>query len=126
MWPLKKLDAQVIDMHRALTGFGALLLLVVLAGCSSVPGGGVTSTVQSREVVLSGQHPQDDFLGARLVAIAADGTTTILCFQMGDYLQASPGGYFESDAYGREGLQLISASAEKHEARFVRTWCETK
>jgi hypothetical protein len=31
----------------------------------------------------------------RAAAIADDGTTTILCFQMGDYLQASPGGYFE-------------------------------
>jgi hypothetical protein len=115
---------QGLQNCHAMKNFIALLMLVALAGCSSAPLYSVSH--HQREVVLSGLHPQDDFLGARLVAIADDGTTTILCFQMGDYLQASPGGYFESDAYGREGLQLISASAEKHEARFIRRWAEAK
>jgi hypothetical protein len=104
----------------------AILLLGLMVGCSSVPGGRITHSLYTREVALSHRRPQDDFLKAKLVAIAEDGTTTIQCVETGDTLRAAPGEFFASGPYGTHGLQLISASAEKHEARLLRTWCETK
>ena len=122
--------APVADLALAVTGrmrkIFVTLWLGLMVSCSSVPNGRVTSRTYIREVVLSWQHPEDDFLKARLVAVAQDGTTTIEVISTGDTLRAAPGGYFASTAYGTQGLKLISASAEKHEARFLRTWCVTK
>src|SRR5689334_8902392 len=102
----------------------AILLLGLMVGCSSVPGGGITSSTYTREIVLSRRRPQNDFAKARLVTIAEDGTTTIQCVETGDTLRAAPGEFFAPGPYGTHGLQLISASAEKKEAHLVRTWCE--
>lgn len=104
----------------------AILLLGLMVGCSSFPGGRITHSLYTREVTLSRQHPQDDFLKAKLVAIAEDGMTTIQCVETGDTLRADPGEFFAPGPYGTQGLQLISASAEKQEAHFLRTWCKTK
>lgn len=103
-----------------------MLLLGLMVGCSSVPGGRITHSLYAREIVLSRQHSKDDFLKAKLVAIAEDGTTTIQCVGTGDTLRAAPGEFFAPGPYGTQGLQLISASADKHEAHLLRTWCETK
>ena len=80
----------------------------------------------SREIVLSKGHPKDNHIRARLLGIAADGTTTIQVLQSGEELQARPGDYFVSAEYGRKGLQLISASAEKHEARLQMNWSDSR
>ena len=117
-----------------MTRFIVILSLGLAAGCSSVPsyritplsGGRITHSLYQREILLSRQHPQDDFLRAKLVAIAEDGTTTIQAAETGEILRAAPGEYFTPGPYGTQGLQLISASAEKHEAHFVRIWCETR
>jgi hypothetical protein len=77
-------------------------------------------------VVLSQKHPVDDFINARLVTIAKDGATTIEVAETGERLTAAPGEYFVSSAYGTEGLQLVSASADRNEAHLVRSWCVTK
>jgi hypothetical protein len=112
--------------HRAMSRLLAILFLGLMVGCSSVPGGRIMHSLYTREVVLSRQHPQDDLLKAKLVAIAEDGTTTIQCIETGDTLRAVPGEFFSPGPYGTQGLQLISASADKHEAHLLRTWCETK
>jgi len=104
----------------------SMLLLGLMVSCSSVPNGRVTSRTYIREVVLSRERSEDDFLKAKLVGVAEDGTTTITVAPTGETLRAVPDGYFVSTAYGTHGLKLISASAEKQEARFLRTWCETK
>jgi hypothetical protein len=111
-----------------MTRFPVTLLLGPMVGCSSapVPLAGLTFSQHSREVVLSREHPQDDFLKAKLVAIANDGTTTIQSLEDGDTLRAAPGRFFAPGPYGSEGLQLLSASAAKHEPRLLRTWCESK
>jgi hypothetical protein len=98
--------------------FLIILLFGFVAGCAF--NNHDTISEMSREVVLSRGHPQDDILGARLVDVAPDGTTTIQVVSSGSKLTAAPGGYFVSDEYGRIGLQLVSSSAEKHEARFIR------
>lgn len=109
-----------------------VLVIGLMGGCSSAPRGRIihvrstTRTTYTREVVLSRQHPKDDFLKARLVTVAEDGTTTIEAGSTHDLLRAAPGHFFSSTNYGTEGLQLISASAQTQEARFLRTWCETK
>ena len=104
----------------------ATLSFGLVIGCSSVPGDRITHSLYTREVVLSRQHPQDNFLRAKLVAIAEDGTTTIQYVETGDTLRTVPGEFFAPGPYGAQGLQLISASADKHEAHLLRTWCETK
>ena len=104
----------------------ARLLIILLFGLTV----GCVSTKQNtireygREIVFSREHPENDFIGARLVRIADDGTTTIQVIPAGPELRAVLGGYFVSGEYGRHGLQLISASAEKHEARLLRRWAE--
>ena len=104
----------------------AIILLGLFVGCSTVPLRLGSNRHYHRDVVLSRQHPQDDFLKVRLVAIAEDGTTTIEVNSTGETLRAAPGKYFVSKAYGTQGLRLISASDEKHEARFLLTWAGTK
>lgn len=101
------------------------LLIGLVVGCS-VPGGRMTHSIRICEVVLSRHHPVDDFLGAKLIAIADDGTTTIEVISTCERLRAAPGLYFAPGPYGTQGLRLVCASAEKQEARLLRTWCETK
>jgi hypothetical protein len=103
-----------------------LVLIAFMAGCSSTGIPGTTHTSYSREVVLSPKHPEDEFIKARLVKVARDGTTTIEVTETGETLTAAPGEYFVSSAYGRVGLQLLSASADRNEVRLLRAWCETK
>jgi hypothetical protein len=96
-----------------------ILLFGLTVGCTSNK---YTSVEGKFEVVLSATHSQDDSIGAKLVSISADGTTIIQVIKSGRILQAPVGGYFTSGGYGRIGLQLISASTEKHEARLLRRW----
>lgn len=117
-WPLLTL------VQRSLS---IIPLIVVLASCSLAPRAPlVSSTGYQREVVLSQKHPEDGFIKAKLVTIAKDGTTTIEVTKTGERLTAAPGEYFVSSAFGRVGLQLLSASADKNEIRLLRAWCETK
>ena len=95
----------------------ATLILGLVAGCASVD----TCSIYSREFVLSPQQPQDKVSKARLVQIAADGTTTIRSLITGETLHAQPGGFFTPGPYGTEGLRLISVSVEKQEAHFEQT-----
>src|SRR5215510_3597003 len=108
-------------MHRAI-----LILLVALSsGCSSVPDGHTGFTLYSRKIVLSREHPRDDFIKARLISIAEDGTTRIQAVTFGEILEAPVGGYFVgTNGYGTEGLRLISASTRTGEAHLIRKWCE--
>ena len=103
-----------------------LILIAFVAGCSSAGIPGTMHATYSREVVLSPKHPEDDFIKARLIKIASDGTTTIEVTKTGETLTAGPGEHFVSSAYGTEGLQLLSVSADRSEARLLRAWCETK
>jgi hypothetical protein len=77
-----------------------------------------------REITLNRQQPSNSFIGARLVEIASDGTTTIEILETTNRLQAGVGAFFTSEDYGRSGLQVLSASFERQEVRLVRTWCE--
>jgi hypothetical protein len=99
-----------------------ILLLGFMVGCASTSH--VTIRELSRDIVLSSTHPEDAFIRAKLIGIASDGTTTILVTPSGPELRAAVGDYFVSSEYGSHGLQLVSASAEKHEARFLRRWAE--
>jgi hypothetical protein len=103
----------------------AILLLGFLAACSSAPHPNerLSFVLRTKEILLSRQHLEDDFIKARLVSIAQDGATTIQSLETGDILQAAPGEYFAPGPYGFRGLQLLSASAEMHEAHLLRTWC---
>ncbi len=100
-----------------------LAVIGFVAGCSSAR---IIHTSYSREVALSPKHPEDDFINARLVRVARDGTTTIEVIESGETLTAAPGQFFVSGAYGTVGLQLLSASADRNEVRLLRAWCETK
>lgn len=93
-------------------------LAVLLVGCASHKS--VTFAEFSREVILSNAHPEDSYIDAKLMDIAPDGTVTIQVLKTGHILQAPIGGYFVSGEYGRIGLQVISASSEKHEAKLLR------
>ncbi len=100
-------------------------LVLLIVGCSStrrIPG----NYHYAREVVLSEKHPEDALLGARLIEIAKDGSTTIEVTETGEKLTAAPGGYFASRAYGTEGLQLLSVSADRAEVRLRRAWAEIR
>jgi hypothetical protein len=81
-------------------------------------------TLMSREIRLSKQQPSDSFLGARLVEVASDGTTTIEILKTTNRLRAAVGAFFTSSEYGRSGLQVLSASSERQEVRLERTWCQ--
>ena len=83
-----------------------------------------THTLMKREITLSKQQPSDTFLGARLIEVAADGTTTIEVLKTTNRLRTAVGAFFTSPEYGRSGLQVLSASAERQEVRLQRTWCE--
>ena len=104
-----------------MTTWLTFIVILLTAGCSFAPGRRVPSPVQ-KEIVLSRDHPQDGELGARLVGIADDGTTTITVFKTGETNSAQPGAYFVSRYYGKQGLLLVSASHQSWEARFLRTW----
>jgi hypothetical protein len=115
---------------ESMTRYFTLILLVLVAGCSSY-----SHVLRSREIVLSPEHPWDAFINASIVSIADDGTTIIRTTDSATVkqLQAVPGGFFAPhpyqtndlrSVYGFHGLQLISASAEKHEAHLLRLWCE--
>jgi hypothetical protein len=102
-----------------------ILPLALAASCSFVPGGRIGFTLHSREIVLSSEHHENDFLKAKLVSIAEDGTTRIQTLTSGETLEAPVGGYFVgTNAYGSQGLRLVSASRQEGEARFKRMWCE--
>jgi hypothetical protein len=109
-----------------------ILLVVVVAGCSrlaeySAPREGFACVLHEREVVLTTEHPEDDFLKAKLVSIAEDGRTRIKVLASGETLESSVGSYFVgTNAYGLRGLYLVSASRQKGEARFLRTRSEGK
>ena len=77
-----------------------------------------------REITLSKQQPYDALLGARLIEVASDGTTTIEILMTTNQLQAGVGAFFTAPQYGRSGLKVLSASHERQEARLERTWCE--
>ena len=81
-------------------------------------------TLMAREITLSKQQPSDSFLGARLVEVASDGTTTIEVLKTTNRLRAAVGAFFPSPEYGRAGLQVLSASHERQEVRLERRWCE--
>ena len=98
-----------------------LILAFLLAGCVSE-----TISEMSREIVLSAEHPENNFIRAKLVGIAADGTTTIRVLPSGPELQAKVGGYFVSEEFGKHGLELVSAFAEKQEAHLVQYSAEFK
>jgi hypothetical protein len=80
--------------------------------------------LMKREITLSKQQPFDHFLGARLIEVASDGTTTIEILNTTNRLQAAVGVFFTSPEYGRSGLKVLSASHERQEVRLERTWCE--
>ncbi len=98
-----------------------IILCVTGSGCSFNQ---VTIREYQKDILLSKAHSQDDFIGARLIWIGGDGTTKIHVISTGRELKAKPGSYFVSKEYGTEGLQLISASAEKGEARLVARWAD--
>ena len=117
-------DEQMIMTLRPKLRARCILLLALAAGCSSSPHGRIVHSHHTREVVLSGEHPTDDFIKARLVAIAEDGTTRILALPSGETLEAPVGGYFVgTNAYGTRGLRLISASSQTGEARLEWMTC---
>jgi hypothetical protein len=80
--------------------------------------------LKEREITLNKQKPFDAFIGARLIEIASDGTTTIEILETTNRLRAGVGAFFASEGYGRLGLQVLSASFERQEVRFLRTWCD--
>ena len=80
--------------------------------------------LKRREVTLTKQQPSDSFLGAQLVEVAADGTTTIEVLKTKNKLSARIGEYFVSPEYGQKGLRVVSASSKHPEVRLLRTWCD--
>ena len=98
-----------------------ILIVGLMAGCAHE-----TITEYECNIVLTQSHPYNDSIGAKLVDIASDGTTTIQDTSTGEKLRASPGNFFVSTEYGNEGLQLISASPDRHEAQFIRRWAGRK
>ena len=109
-----------------------ILLAVVVTACSSltkysVPREGYVCVLHEREVILTTERPENDFLNARLISIAEDGRTRIKVLASGETLESSVGSYFVgTNAYGLHGLYLVAASRQKGEARFRRTWSEGK
>jgi hypothetical protein len=59
----------------------------------------------------------------RLVSIAGDGTTRIQVVETGKELTAQPGGFFASQEFGSEGLQLISASKASGAVSMISRGC---
>ena len=113
-------------------GIVVILLLALLSGCSLLSGCGATHslsthTLHSRDIVLSERHREDTFLQARLISIAEDGTTRIKVMASGEEIEASVGSYFvgTNNAYGTQGLELVSASKSTGVACLRRTWCQT-
>jgi len=101
------------------------MTLAELAKLTNESGGtDFAHTLMKREITLSKQQPSDSFLGARLIEVAPDGTTTIEVLKTTNRLRAAVGAFFTSPEYGRAGLQVLSASSERQEVRLERTWCE--
>src|SRR5436190_3847751 len=80
--------------------------------------------VMEREITLNKQKPTDLFIGARLVDITSDGTTTIEVLDTTNRLRAGVGAFFTSAEYGQSGLKVLSASSQRQEVRLLRTWCD--
>ena len=59
----------------------------------------------------------------RLVSIADDRTTRIQVVETGTELAARPGGFFASQEFGSEGLQLISASKATGAVSMISRGC---
>ena len=100
------------------------ITLAEIAKLTNESDGHFSRTLMTRAITLTKQQPSDSFLGARLIEIAADGTTTIEVLKTTNRLRAAVGGFFTSPEYGRAGLQVLSASPERQEVRLERTWCE--
>jgi hypothetical protein len=107
--------------------FAAVAFLVaLLTACSSsyVAHTPVTIAHYSNRITLSREHPTDARLGIGLVSISANGNTAIRILDSGRIIRASPGGYFVGPEFGREGLQLVSASRGTHTVVLEHTWAE--
>lgn len=72
-----------------------------------------------QEIRLGGQQ-------ARLVSIAPDGSTTLALAGSGQLLTAAPGCFFVSEAFGTEGLQLLSVSPDHTHITLRQRWADTK
>jgi predicted ATPase len=100
--------------------FGLVFVsLALLSGCSSARQSmgatytaGGTYTLVEPDITLSDakQTVQLGQYSIRLLSIADDGTTQIRVAQTRRVLSARPGECFVSYEFGREGLQLLSAS----------------
>jgi hypothetical protein len=98
-----------------------ILSLLSIVGCSSPPLW--SSTTMMRQLHLS-LGKDNDFVKARLVSVAPDGTATIEHYPSGQRFTAAPGEYFVSDLYGTHGLRLLSSSVEKQEVYVESRWAQ--
>lgn len=101
-------------------------MVALLTACSSSYVAHTTATIAhySNRTTLSREHPTDTHLGIGLVSISRNGTTAIRILDSGRIIRASPGGYFVGPEFGREGLQLVSASHRTHTVVLEHTWAE--
>ncbi len=101
------------------------LLAAGLAGCAHrpaarpLPAGSDVIQYQG-DLFLSLKEPQKGNI--RLLAIAPDGKTTIRLLDTGEDLEAMPRGYFLSQKYGSQGIQLLWAAPERGEVGLRQRW----
>jgi hypothetical protein len=107
-------------MTRNLT---AVCLAALLIGCAHR-----WSVCQySRDVIVTtGQEVQLGNQRVRLASIAPDGSATLALVGSGQSLSAAPGDFFVSEAFGTEGLQLVSVSPEQTHVTLRQRWADTK
>jgi hypothetical protein len=97
---------------RHFARLGCLLSLCLLMGCRSQ----YTSVEYERQVLVSLNHPDCDNIGAKIIRIDQDGSVIIQPYGTNKPIRAAVGGYFVSEEYGRNGLQVLSSNPLKREA----------
>jgi hypothetical protein len=104
----------------------AFVTLGLVSGCTSSPQSARTTySLIQHDVTVSQAKPTAQLgqYSIRLLSIAEDGTTQIRIVQTEKVLSARPGQCFASDEFGREGLQLLSASESTGTATMISRGC---
>jgi hypothetical protein len=83
-----------------------------------------TSRHLQREILLSKAAPENRWCGVSLQGISPDGAVSLLVLCNGRTLTALKGDYFESEEFGRRGLELKEVDQQNYSAVLIRTWSE--
>jgi hypothetical protein len=112
--------APLTNPRASLRAAIALLTALGFAACSSYENhpAHIASAPTARTFTLNSSHRADPASGVTLIHVRPDGAATIRTGTSSGLATARPGAYFDSQRFGRHGLQLVNSSPATSSATF--------